>query len=56
MRVIAIETIRGLSDAVEFCELYDQNCFDPTYESPLSGLFSAIDRRGLQSRFRDFLS
>ena len=44
----ARERFRGhewFDDCAEFCEIYDQNCFDPAYESLPFEHFEPIVRR-----------
>lgn len=36
-------------DAIDFCHLYDQNCFDPDYESESLDFFKPILHRVLQN-------
>ncbi|MBX2836355.1 MAG: HD domain-containing protein [Gammaproteobacteria bacterium] len=36
---------RWFDDAVEFCELYDQNCFDPSYKSKSLEFFTPMIRQ-----------
>ena len=44
MRVIGF-LIPWYEDAVRFCEEYDQNCFDPEYESEPLSFFEPMVRR-----------
>ena len=42
-------------DAVRFCELYDQNCFDPDYDSePLAFFAPMVERLFRRERIHDF--
>ena len=46
---------RWYKDAVRFCERYDQNCFDPNYESePLSFFAPMVHRVFRRENVRDF--
>jgi len=46
---------RWYQDAVDFCENYDQNCFDPDYESePLEFFEPALRRVFSQTSIDDF--
>ncbi len=52
----ARETYRGhewFEDCAEFCELYDQNCFDPAFESlPLEHFEPIVRRVFAEPRYR----
>ena len=42
-------------DAIRFCELYDQNCFDPDYDSePLSFFAPIVERLFRRENIQDF--
>jgi predicted HD phosphohydrolase len=42
-------------DAVQFCELYDQNCFDPDYDSePLAFFAPMVERLFRRENIQDF--
>jgi len=42
-------------DAIRFCELYDQNCFDPDYDSePLAFFAPMMERLFKRENIRDF--
>ena len=42
-------------DAIRFCELYDQNCFDPDYDSePLSFFAPMVERLFRREKIQDF--
>ena len=42
-------------DAVEFCHYYDQNCFDPNYDSEPLSFFEPILRRVMKAPRQDDL-
>lgn len=45
---------RWFDDCAEFCELYDQNCFDPAYESlPLESFAPLVERVFAEPRYLD---
>ena len=42
-------------DAIRFCELYDQNCFDPDYDSESLAFFAPmVERLFRRGNIRDF--
>ena len=46
---------RWYDDAIRFCELYDQNCFDPDYDSePLSFFVPIVERLFRREKIQEF--
>ena len=46
---------RWYDDTIRFCELYDQNCFDPDYDSePLSFFAPIVERLFRREKIHEF--